>query len=118
MLSVGQGAGQLFTEQPIPQQLPQPNLPRYRRLCLCLSLLLEGSTGLSHSLGLATACPWLVSSGLVPPAPLCSRVESEEPAQSGPGGRGRGYRESPTQPVPNACPHEASTNRTSFFVVI
>ena len=67
--------------------------------------------GPGHSLPLA---------GVQRPRPSCASAHGwgEEPASSGPGGRGRGYRESPTQPVPNACPHEASTNRTSFFVVI
>lgn len=102
---------------------PPPAAPRIshaRDVCVCVCLC-------SWKAAQASATPWAwpqLAPGWCAAASsllrLCAHGWSEEPARSGPGGRGRGrgYPESPTQPVPNACPHEASTNRTSFFVVI
>lgn len=68
-------------------------------------------------------CPWLVSSTVVPPGPLrwwwgaCATVDERTP-WSGPGGQGRVQGVGEPLPVPSACPREASTNRSPFFVVI
>ena len=84
-----------------------------RDVCVCVRLLPEGRASLLHSLGLVTTRPWLASSTLVPPGPLCSWM-AQGACMIRPGGSGSRALGEP-QPMPNACPHEAGTNRTSFF---
>lgn len=121
VLSVGQGAGQLFIAHPGPHELPWLSLPRQRR-CLCLSHPCSEGRGLIFFVGLATTHSRLVCGLPVLAGPLhhgqgaCSPGDERHLHIQAPGWGVRVLGE--PQPVPNACPHEASTNRTPFFVVI
>lgn len=98
---------------PHPHQLPQLHLPHTRDVCVCVRLLPEGRASLLHSLGLVTAALAGIQHPC-PPGPLCSWM-AQGACMIRPGGSGSRALGGKPQPMPNACPHEASTNRTSFF---
>lgn len=110
---------ELLVTAPAPHQLSRPCLPRERR-CVCLSIMLPEGNARPHPL-LAPPQPahgWC-------PAPLslwaaalvagAYGIVSERSLRSL-HGQARVLGES--LPVPDACLHEASTNRSPFFVVI